>query len=78
MSHFQSAEQESTSYRGNPLTALLRAERKTCKGCIWAIGKIDVFENSLCAKDKLMTERCPKYIDSTAYRNDWRNRNALH
>ncbi|CAB3779287.1 hypothetical protein LMG28688_00791 [Paraburkholderia caffeinitolerans] len=75
MSQFQSAEATRADY-GNPLIALIRAEARTCKGCVWAIGQTEFFDESVCAKDRLMRKRCKQYVNSDSYRQHWRSRNA--
>lgn len=75
MSQFASPEARRVEFR-DPLIVLIQKEERTCKGCVWAIGRITLGDESLCAKDRLMRRRCTLYVDSNNYANEWRNRNA--
>lgn len=75
MSEFQSSAVIGREY-GNPLSALIAREEKTCAGCVWSLGKITFGDESLCAKMRLMRKRCKHYVDVHPYLANWRERNA--
>lgn len=56
-------------YSRDPLTILIEKEARTCRGCVWEIGKISFGSTVLlCAKLHVMTKRCKDYQCSEAWR----------